>query len=184
VVVWLAGATAVFVATNLDGFVLLTVLFATPRLEWQVVVAGWYLGLTALIALSAAGAAGLALVPRRWVGLAGIILIVLGARMAVARKHPVAPAAPFTLLGVSGLVVSNGVDNVALYTPTFRHLGVSVSLVYTLIFVALAALWCAMAWWLARWAPIARAVERWSHVIVPAVFVIIGCSLLATTFLG
>jgi cadmium resistance protein CadD (predicted permease) len=67
----IGGAVAVFVATNLDGFVLLTFPFASPGAQGRTVVVGQYLGLAILVAISAIAAVGLVVVPTRWVGLLG-----------------------------------------------------------------------------------------------------------------
>ncbi len=86
------------------------------------------------------------------------------------------------LAGVVGLIVADGADNVAVYTPVFRHLGPARSGVgYTLLFAVLAAVWCVLAAVLARRRPIAETVERWGHFLVPVVFIVIGVALLATT---
>jgi cadmium resistance protein CadD (predicted permease) len=175
------GAVAVFVATNLDDFALLTLLFATPGSRRQTVVVGQYLGLAILVAISALAAVGLVVVPIRWVGLLGVIPFVLGIRELTSHTNH-APRAPrVNLLGVAGLVVADGADNVALYTPVFRHLGPARSLGYTLVFSVLAAMWCMLAAALARRRVIARTVERLGHVLVPLVFIAIGLALLATT---
>jgi cadmium resistance protein CadD (predicted permease) len=177
----LAAATAAFVATNLDGLVLLTVLFATPKMRWQTVVAGQYLGLASLVAISAVAAAGLVVVPKRWVGLAGVIPLALGVRALLQQDGTPPTTTPPNLAGVVGLIVANGADNVAVYTPVFRHLGPGASLFYALIFAVLSAALCVIAAWLARRRLIAQTVARWSHVIIPVVFIVIGAALLATT---
>lgn len=84
--------------------------------------------------------------------------------------------------GVVGLVVADGADNVAVYTPVFRHLGPAHSVGYTLVFAVLAAVWCVLAALLARRRTIAMTVERWGQVLVPVVFIVIGVALLVTTF--
>ena len=177
----LAAATAAFFATNLDDLVLLTVLFAMPKMRWQTVVAGQYLGLGCLVAISAAAAAGLVVVPKRWVGLAGVIPLALGVRALVQQDSTTPTATPPNVAGVVGLIVADGVDNVAVYTPVFRHLGPAASLSYVLIFAVLAAVLCFIAAWLARRRLIAQTVARWSHIIIPVVFIVIGAALLATT---
>lgn len=175
------GAVAVFVATNLDDFVLLTVLFATPGTRSRTVVVGQNLGLAMLVVISAIGAVGLVVVPTRWVGLLGVIPVALGIR-ALPRRHDLTPkVARVNLLGVVGLVVADGADNVAVYTPVFQHLGPAPSVGYVLVFVVLAAVWCVLAAVLARRRMIAVTVERLGHVLLPVVFIMIGLALLATT---
>jgi cadmium resistance protein CadD (predicted permease) len=177
----IGGAVAVFVATNLDGFVLLTLLFATSGASGPRIVVGQYLGLAILVAISAIAAVGLVVVPTRWVGLLGFIPLVLGVR-ALIRRDDHEPRVPrIRLLGVVGLVIADGADNVAVYTPVFRHVGPARSLVYALVFGVLAAIWCVLAAMLARRRPITETVERMGHVLVPVVFIAIGLALLATT---
>jgi cadmium resistance protein CadD (predicted permease) len=176
------GAVAVFVGTNLDGFVLLTLLFATPGARGRTVVVGQFLGLAILVAISAIAAVGLVVVPTRWVGLLGVIPVVLGVRALARRDNTRSIGSSVTWLGVVGLVVADGADNVAVYTPVFRHLGPAPSVGYVLVFVVLAAVWCVLAAVLARRRTIAVTVERWGHVLVPVVFIVIGVALLVTTF--
>ena len=117
----IGGAVAVFVATNLDGFVLLTGLFATPGASGRRIVVGQYLGFAILVAISAIAAVGLVVVPTRWVGLLGAIPLALGVRALTGRDHE--PRVPrINVWGVVGLVIADGADNVAVYTPVFRHL--------------------------------------------------------------
>jgi cadmium resistance protein CadD (predicted permease) len=177
----IGGAVAAFVATNLDGFVLLTLLFASPGAQGRTVVVGQYLGLALLVAISAIAAVGLVVVPTRWVGLLGVIPLALGIRALTGRTDHTPQAPRVNLLGVVGLVVADGADNVAVYTPAFRHLGPARSLGYTLVFVALAAVWCVLAAALARRRAIAQTVERLGHILVPVVFIVIGLALLGTT---
>jgi cadmium resistance protein CadD (predicted permease) len=177
----IGGAVAVFVVTNLDGFVLLTLLFATPGAQGRTVVVGQYLGLAILVAISAIGAVGLVVVPTRWVGLLGVIPVALGIRALARRDESRAVGSAGSVFSVIGLVVADGADNVAVYTPVFRHLGPAQSLGYTLVFAVLAAVWCVLAARLARRRTIAMTVERWGHVLVPVVFIVIGLALLATT---
>lgn len=89
------GAVAVFVATNLDDFALLTLLFATLGARSRTVVVGQFLGSAILVAISAIGAVGLVVVAARWVGLLGVIPVVLGLRahspvVAATRRKPLA----------------------------------------------------------------------------------------------
>ncbi len=176
----LAGAIAVFAATNLDGLVLLTLVFGVPNVRARSVVAAQYLGLTALIAISAVAAAGLFFVPRRWIGLAGIVPVVLGARMLLGRQFGPDAKPPLTTAGIAALVIADGVDNVSVYTPTVRAIGPALAVAYIAIFYVLAALWCAAAWWLSRRPRIAATIDRWSHVIVPVVFIVVGVALVVT----
>jgi len=75
-------AAVAFIGANLDDILLLTVFFSQVGrgyTVWQI-VAGQYLGVTALVALSLPGYFGGTLVPARWIGLLGLIPIAMGIR--------------------------------------------------------------------------------------------------------
>ncbi|MCZ7476441.1 cadmium resistance transporter [Micromonospora sp. WMMC273] len=154
-----AGAAGVFAATDLDDTVVLMVLFVTlrhagrPR-PWQI-VAGQYAGIGALVAVAVVAAAGLLVVPDPWPGLLGLLPIALGIRALMSRGDDEPPAVVGSLLGVAGVTVANGVDNVAAYVPVFRSLDPATGLVWLLALALLVAVWCAVAaalggtpgWW-------------------------------------
>lgn len=138
----------VFAATDIDDIVILTLFFVAARTTgrprpWQI-VAGQYLGIGALALASAVVAAGLLVVPDPWTGLLGLLPIALGVRALRASDDDVTPAVVTGTLGVAGVTIANGADNVAVYVPVFRALGAADSAVFLLVFVLLIALWCAM----------------------------------------
>jgi cadmium resistance protein CadD (predicted permease) len=188
----LGAAVAVFAGTNVDDLIVLTVLFLSGRTggrprPWRIVV-GQYTGIGVLVAISAAAALGLAVVPDRWVRLLGLIPIALGVRgllksllRARGGDHETTP--PVVAAGVvsiAAVTIANGADNIAVYTPMFRTLGVADSLVTVAVFAALVALWCAAGSWLGGHRRIIDVVARWGHWLVPLVFIAIGAVILLT----
>ncbi|MDG4757081.1 cadmium resistance transporter [Micromonospora sp. WMMD710] len=180
-----AGAAVVFAATDIDDIVILTLFFVAARTTgrprpWQI-VAGQYLGIGALALASAVVAAGLLVVPDPWTGLLGLLPIALGVR-ALRTSDDDGPATVVTgALGVAGVTIANGADNVAVYVPVFRALGTSGIAIFLLIFVLLIALWCATAAWLGGHPRVVRLVERAGHWLVPAIFIGIGVVILASS---
>lgn len=179
-----SGAAAVFAATNLDDIVVLTVLFvaarstARPR-PWQIVT-GQYLGIAALVAAGLVVATGLLVVPDPWTGLLGLLPIALGVRALLARTDDDAPPAVVGgLLGVAGVTIANGADNIAVYVPVFRALDPGTGLVYLLVFAVLVAVWCGVAALLGGHPRVVRLIGRAGHRLVPAVFVAIGVVIVA-----
>ena len=123
-------AAVLFVATNLDDIVVLTVLSISSRASgeprrWHI-WAGQYAGFAVLIAVSVAAAAGLALVPLHWLWLLGLLPLGLGLGKLAAAIHAhrsgrqASPAAVTGLAGVIGLTIVNGGDNLSAYIPVFR----------------------------------------------------------------
>ncbi|WP_238454572.1 cadmium resistance transporter [Micromonospora sp. ATA51] len=149
-----------FAATNVDDIVVLTVLFVAARgagrpRPWHI-VAGQYLGIGALVGAAVVVAAGLLVVPDPWTGLLGLLPIGLGVRALLARAADDGPPAVVgSLLGVAGVTIANGADNIAVYVPVFRSLDPATGLVWLLVFAVLVAVWCAAA-------PCWAAIPGWS----------------------
>ena len=171
-------------STNLDGLVVLTVLFVAagasgrPR-RWQV-WCGQYVGFGVLVGLSALAAAGLRVVPTDYVGLLGLVPLGLGVRGIVGNLRG-RDTAVDGRIGVAGglgsviaITVANGGDNVAVYTALFREIGGPASLVVVAVFVALVAIWCGVAQWLSAHRRVVPRIERYGHWIVPVVFIVVG----------
>lgn len=185
----MAAAVGVFAGTNIDDIIVLTVLFLTSRASgkprpWQIVL-GQYAGIGVLIAASAIAALGLTIVPDQWVGLLGLIPIALGVRslvQAIRARNDGEDASPVVasgLFSVAAVTIANGADNISVYTPMFRTLGVGDSLITVAVFTVLVAAWCAAGAWLGGHRRIIDVVTRFGHWIVPAVFIAIGTVILA-----
>lgn len=180
-----AGAAVVFAATNIDDIVILTLFFVAARTAgrprpWQI-VAGQYLGIGALALASTVVAAGLLVVPDPWTGLLGLLPIALGVRALRASDDDVTPTVVTGMLGVAGVTIANGADNVAVYVPVFRALGAADSAVFLLVFVLLIALWCAAGAWLGGHPRVVRLVEHAGHWLVPTIFIGIGVLILVSS---
>ncbi|MGC4795416.1 cadmium resistance transporter [Micromonospora saelicesensis] len=181
-----AGAAAVvFAATDIDDIVILTLFFVAARTTgqprtWEI-VAGQYLGIGALALASAVVAGGLLVVPDPWTGLLGLLPIALGVRALRSSGDDEAPAVVTGALGVAGVTIANGADNVAVYVPVFRALGVADSAVFLLVFVLLIALWCVAGAWLGGHRRVVGLVERAGAWLVPTVFIAIGLVILVSS---
>jgi cadmium resistance transport/sequestration family protein len=159
----MSTGVAAFGATNVDDIVILTLFFsqvnATFR-RWHIVV-GQYLGFTALVFASLPGFFGGFIVPRPWIGLFGLIPIVIGIKCLVNREEDsseemeeqslqsnhsvVAKFFNLQIYSVAAVTFANGSDNISIYVPLFASstwegllviLGVFFLLVGVLCFVA------------------------------------------------
>ncbi len=186
-----AGAAAgVFAGTNVDDLIVLTVLFLSARAtgrprRWQI-WAGQYAGIGALVAVSVVAALGLTVVPDRWVPLLGLVPVALGVRglIGVLRRSPGddSPPVAANAFAVAGVTVANGADNIAVYTPTFRTIGVTGTAVTIAVFAVLVAVWCLASSRLGAHRRVIAVVERHGHWLVPLVFIAIGAVILAGLF--
>ncbi|MCX4471166.1 cadmium resistance transporter [Micromonospora sp. NBC_01655] len=181
-----AGAALVFAATNVDDVIVLTLLFVAARSTgsarpWHI-VGGQYLGIGALVVAAVVAAAGLLVVPDPWTGLLGLLPIALGVRALLARRDDAEPPVVVGgLLGVVGVTIANGADNIAVYVPVFRALDPVDGLVWLVVFAVLVGLWCAVAAGLGGHPAVVRLVDRAGHWLVPAVFVAIGVVILVSS---
>jgi len=183
----IAAAAGVFVGTNLDDIIVLTILFLAARADgrarpWQIWV-GHYLGIVALVAVSLAAAFGLRSVPEHWIGLLGLLPFTLGTwglfNAARGRTEHEGRSPEATGVGsVIAVTIANGGDNISVYAPMFRVSGMRGSLLSIATFVALATVWCLAGSWLGSHPKIIAVVSRYGHWIVPAVFIVIGATIL------
>jgi cadmium resistance transport/sequestration family protein len=186
------SATA-FVATNLDDIVILMLFFsqAGGALRRQHIVAGQYLGFAGLVALSLPGFFGSLLLPQPWIGLLGVVPIVIGLSQLLlveseAEGEESGEASllqgndrGFSLLspqttGVAAITLANGGDNVGIYVPMFASsdgpgLGLTVA-----VFFALVGVWCFVAYRLAKVGAIAALLTRYGSQVVPFVLMALG----------
>jgi cadmium resistance protein CadD (predicted permease) len=170
-----------FMVTNVDDFVLLTVLFATAGRggpSGRQIVVGQYLGIGVLVAVSSLVALGLAPVPERWVGLLGLVPVGLGVRGLLRPRHDLADdrrvGVATGTAGVVALTVANGADNLSVYIPLFREAGVAGTTVYVVTFAVLVGLWCAVARALAGRRVLVAGIDRVGHWLVPLLYIAIG----------
>jgi cadmium resistance protein CadD (predicted permease) len=186
-----ATAAAVFASVNLDGFLVLTMLFLSSRVSgrpgaWQIVV-GQYLGMAALVTLSTLAAAGLRMVPGRWVGLLGVVPIglgirglVLAARANANHEDTFQPIADGTAT-VTALTVANGGDNISVYTPFFRALNTADWMITVAVFAILVAAWLAVAHRMSGNKRVLSLIARVGRWLVPCVFITVGCVIVASS---
>jgi cadmium resistance transport/sequestration family protein len=179
-------AVGLFAATNIDDIVVLTILFLAstrgrPR-AWQI-VAGQYLGFITLVAISVVAALGLTIIPDEWVGFLGLIPLGIGLYgliRAIRRRRrdddddDDEKITAVGLIGVAGITIANGADNISIYTPVFRTSSPGDTAVTIVVFLVLVAVWCAAGRLIGTNKVVTETLERIEHWLVPAVFIGLG----------
>jgi cadmium resistance transport/sequestration family protein len=173
----LGGAILAFVATNIDDIFVLTFLFAQKNLKRWHVVAGQYLGLAGLIAISLLGYFARLLIPRTWIGLLGLVPIAIGIKKLIdlkqGREEEINKEShPASVLAVAAITFANGGDNIGIYIPLFANSSAAALLITLITFGVLIAIWCAIGYYLGNHPVVNRLVDRHGHILVP--FVLIG----------
>ena len=172
----------------MDDIIILTVLFLTSRAggvprPWQIVL-GQYAGIAILVAVSAVAALGLTVVPDRWVGLLGLVPFGMGVWGLIRKSDGETTPVASGVISIAGVTLANGADNISVYTPMFRTIGLTSTLVTVAVFAALVGVWCAAASWLGSHKKIIALVERSGRWMVPGVFIVIGVTIVAESVLG
>lgn len=179
-----AASVGLFAGTNLDDMLVLAALNSSSRAgdrprPWQI-WAGQYAGITAIVVVSLLAAAGLTLVPDRWIWLLGAVPLGLGFwklfvnMRARAAGAALSPEVAGGLLGVTAVTIANGADNIAAYTPFFRANTVEETGIALVIFAFGVGVLCAAGSRLVSHPAITRFIQRRGAWLVPIVFIVIG----------
>lgn len=177
----LISSAAAFIGTNIDDIFILMLLFAqtADRVGKGRIAAGQFLGMGLLTAVSMVAALGLGMVPGRYLRLLGLVPIALGIRAWVGRHAEEETAMKgLGVVAVAALTVANGGDNLGVYIPLFARFNGTQLLVCAAVFAAMTALWCLLGAKLASLPRVQPVIRRWKGVLVPAVFVLLGVSIL------
>src|SRR5262249_22497597 len=128
------GAAA-FVASNVDDLLLLVVFFASPGFHPRSIVAGQFVGMGALVAVSVVLSQLAIAFSAHWIAWLGLIPLLLGLVQLWKLVRGAQEDDAFTvearyrhhqLLAVAGVTVANGADNISVYVPLFSRAPASI----------------------------------------------------------
>lgn len=184
------GVTA-FTATNLDDILILMLFFSQVDAVFRKrhIVAGQYLGFTALLLASLPSFFGGMLLPRPCIGLLGLVPIAIGvSRLVPASQEEDAdtseatqPPSPWfssfispQAYSVAAVTFANGGDNIGIYMPLFASCTWQSLAIILSVFLSLVAVWCIAAYQLTQVPAIADTLTRYGNHLVPFVLVGLG----------
>jgi cadmium resistance transport/sequestration family protein len=195
--------TVAFAATNIDDIIILMLFFAQVNATFRPyhIVAGQYLGFLVLILASLPGFVGGLLIPKAWIGLLGILPIIIGVSQLLNRDKPdtdvqtlshqpvnsTLERSPLSKLAtlltpqtysVAAVTLANGGDNIGIYVPLFASCDLPMLLLILAVFFGLIGVWCYVAYRLAQFPAIAHILTRYGHAIVPFVLIALGMFIL------
>jgi cadmium resistance transport/sequestration family protein len=199
----IATGISAFAATNIDDVLLLMLFFSQVNSTFRPhhIVLGQYLGFIVLIVASLPGFFGGLLIPDQWVGLLGLLPIAIGIQQIVSRETEeigvqtvscemesantqrsigsmLSSALTPQTYSVAAVTVANGGDNIGIYVPLFATVSLAGLGVLLSVFLVLIAVWCGVAYYLARHQAIARILVQYGSAIVPVVLIALGCFIL------
>jgi cadmium resistance protein CadD (predicted permease) len=188
-------ATIAFVATNLDDFAVLMLLFLQAPKLWRETVAGQYLGFGVLVLLSLPGFWLGQLPLKPWIGLLGLLPIALGIRTWLSRDEDEENLAPnpdrsrfIKILSpqialVASLTIANGGDNIAIYTALFSGMKPANLSLTLLVWSLWIFLWCAIARYFAGRRKVQTLIAKYHRILVPIVLITLGLYIITTALM-
>ncbi|MBL1178240.1 cadmium resistance transporter [Pantanalinema sp. GBBB05] len=182
------GFTA-FTATNLDDILILMLFFSQVNALFRKrhIVAGQYLGFTALVLASLPSFFGSLLLPRPCVGLLGLVPIAIGISRLVnsddddadVDETQMQPTWFSSLISpqaysVAAVTFANGGDNIGIYIPLFASCTWQTLTIILGVFFSMVGVWCFAAYKLTQVPAIADNLTRYGNYLVPFVLISLG----------
>ncbi|MBK9990740.1 MAG: cadmium resistance transporter [Verrucomicrobia bacterium] len=184
-------AVVVFVSTNFDDVFLLLGFFSDRALRTKTIVLGQLLGIGALYAVSIAGALAALVIPRAYVGLLGLLPVIIGVVKLVQawrdnnnRAESVGPkkvAGVRGLFSVAAVTIANGGDNIGVYTPLFATSTKAEIVVYGVVFGLMTGVLCLAARWLVNHWVLGAPIRAYGPRVFPLVLIALGVWILYRT---
>ena len=169
-----------YTGTNIDDiFVIMILLAQAAKGTKGQIVAGHFLGVVILTIISMLGAFGLQNLPLKYVGILGLVPIGLGIKAWLeSKKGSNDDNAPDTqavsLLSMTMITLGNGADNVGVYIPLFTGFSGAQRIGAVIVFAVMTALWVFLANSLAEFPKVKTSVGKYKHIVIPAVFILLG----------
>lgn len=187
----IAQAVGLFIATNIDDIIILSLFFGRGQGQpgtTRRILLGQYLGFLGILGAAVLAALGAqALLPDQVLPYFGLIPLGLGlwATWQAWRDRDDDDDDAAQLEGkrvsvwtVAAVTFANGGDNIGVYVPVFVSVSWSTILAYCIVFLLLVAVLVFVARWITSRKPIAEALERWEHILFPAVLIGLGVVIL------
>ncbi|KNY30950.1 cadmium resistance transporter [Agrobacterium sp. SUL3] len=173
-------AVVLFITTNIDDIFVLSGFFANPGFRPREIIIGQYIGIAMLVAVSLVASTVSILLPSAYVGLLGILPIIIGVKALydLWRGDEDDDAATKTgkhnSLIVAAVTIANGGDNIGVYTPIFATNPFSATIIILIVFIIMVAVWIALSYWLVNHPSLGKPLRRFGHIATPIVLILIG----------
>lgn len=176
-------AITTFALTNIDDLMILSMYFSNPRYKKSNVVVGQYLGVMTLVIVSLSGfILGKVLEPR-WIGLLGLIPILLGVKGIIgifqsandeAQNIEGTSKSKIQFLNVALVTIANGGDNLGVYTPLFASNSLRIVILFVIVFLVMIAVWCVLAFYFVKHPFVEKILGRYGYIILPVFLIVLG----------
>jgi len=184
----IATGILAFVSSNIDDIFLLMLFFGDRNFKPREIIVGQFVGIGALIGISLIFSLIGLVIGKAYIGLLGLLPIYLGIKGVVRLfdKEPPADEDHQTEKKgnrsnpwiVSGVTIANGGDNIGIYVPLFATLAWPQKISVVSIFFIMTGVWCILARYLSRHPLMAKAIDKYGHVVTPFVLIALGIYIL------
>lgn len=184
-------AIGLFVATNIDDIIVLSLFYARGAGQRGLTVKillGQYLGFGGILVTAVLVALGSrSFLPEEALPYFGLIPLALGlyAAWKVWRGSDndddddgAVTGKPVNMVTVAAVTFANGGDNIGVYVPVFASVSPTALVAYCAVFLMLVAVLVVLAKFMATRRPIAEVLERWEHILFPIVLIGLGMVIL------
>ena len=186
-------AIGLFLATNIDDIIVLSLFFARgagQRGTTVRILVGQYVGFAGILGAAVLVSLGAgAFLPPEVIPYFGLIPLGLGlwaAWQAWHRRHDddddddesKIEGKKVAVWAVAGVPFANGGDNIGVYVPVFLSVGPAAVVAYCVVFLVFVAVLVVVAKFIATRRPIAEILERWEHILFPLVLIGLGIFIL------
>lgn len=162
-----------YISTNIDDIFVLMILLAQAS-EKNRMIAGHFLGVGMLTAISMIGALGLQNLPLKYTGILGLVPIGLGIRAWLDRSDEGVEAKSVGVFSMAAITLGNGADNVGVYLPLFTGFSGGERIGAMVIFAVMTALWLWLSNSLAEFPNIRDIIKKYKAIAIPVVFITLG----------
>ncbi|MBR4035478.1 MAG: cadmium resistance transporter [Oscillospiraceae bacterium] len=176
----IASATA-FVATNIDDLFINMLLYmrSSGKNEDTAITTGKFMGTALLLAISCLGAAGLQKLASEYLWLLGFVPVAMGIKEITGNKNnsensDTTETSTASAFGTMFITLASGGDNIGIYLPLMAGFTLRQMAVCTVVFFIMTGLFCLGGKQLAHMPAIETATDKYRHVFVPAVYIILG----------
>lgn len=184
-----------FIASNIDDTFILILLFSSPSFQIRHIIVGQFAGIGVLIMLSALGALIALVIPTYFMGLMGLIPVGIGIMKLIELKEKTRiqsetkTASEFNQGGmmpyfaVSGITISNGGDDLGVFTPLFaKYNNVGDVVILISILMGMTLIWCIVTLYFTHHPLITGRIKYYGSFLTPFVLMGIGVYILADSF--
>lgn len=182
-------AVVLFATTNVDDIFVLLGFYSDPKFRSKQIIAGQYVGIGALFAISVLASLTALVIPTPYIGLLGFAPIGIGIMKAwqlrkgsanaeeELEEHEVKPGAG-NILAVALVTMANGGDNLSIYTPIFATRSPLEIATVGAVFAVMTAIWLGLASWMTHHRTIGAPIRKYGARAVPFVLIALGVYIL------